>query len=636
MGCDNSPAIENQTEKPAETSETTTPISQETQAPIIEKKAIDSKYALNNVTIRGLHLSNYMVIADSMANNAALVLQNALKANTGYTINLGLDEDLYKYKSRYVFLLTVPVNGKSYDLKSDEALFYEDNGDFYIILGSRDITETKAVDYFLTKILPLNEDYTSSVKKDAMDLTGYRQTVTLPAVQELVQVSKQADEAKTKILSADNHYSAANVTGNGKCYYVSASGNDSNDGLSPSTAWLTLGKVSGSTFPAGSVVLFERGGLWRGQLTLKSDVIYSSYGQGEKPKIYGSLRDAVQVGSWKTTDVPNVWSYSVTYSSDVGNLIFNNGEAWGYKEIATVDNFKGSIEELKTNYHFWQNKDTGRVYLYYDGGNPGDVFKSIEFAVTANIVYASSVKNIVFDNFCLKYGGAHGVSAVNVTNIKVQYCEIGWIGGGILSGTARYGNGIQLAHNGDGFYMDHNYVYQVYDAGLTHQFDTRANPSSTSTCLEKDVQYTNNLVENCFFNIEYFIMLNGIQDRKMEDILISDNILRYAGYGWGFQRPDSGKPGPSNIKGWSNSENYLDGYFIIENNTMALSKYVLSLTCCSLEDDIPVYRNNRFVQYANQQSITIGIKDVRDTWDVNALAQNQYLKNKGNSFYTVK
>lgn len=380
---------------------------------------IDPQYALHNVTIRGQQLSRYMVIADSMANNAALVLQDALEANTGYTIDLGLEEDLYKYDSRYIYLMTLPINGKSFDLESDEALFYEEDGNFYIILGSRDIVEAQAVDYFLTEVLCLNDDYTASVASGDIDLTDYEQIITLTADAELSAVSGQADTLRTGIVGSGNHYSAADVTGSGVCYYVSNCGNDANDGLSPTTAWLTLSKVSGYTFPAGSVVLFERGGLWRGQLILKSNVIYTSYGQGEKPKIYGSTRDAAQVGSWSATATASVWVYSYTYTLDVGNLIFNNGEAYGYKEIPTVDNFTGSINELTANYHFWHDSSTGQVYLYYNGGNPGNEFDSIELALKSNIIYANGVSNVVFDNFCLKYGGAHGVSAVNVTNIDV-------------------------------------------------------------------------------------------------------------------------------------------------------------------------------------------------------------------------
>ena len=50
----------------------------------------------------------------------------------------------------------------------------------------------------------------------------------------------------------------------GALYYVSNSGNDGNAGTSPTAAWKSLAKVNRFSFAPGDVVLFERGGVWRG------------------------------------------------------------------------------------------------------------------------------------------------------------------------------------------------------------------------------------------------------------------------------------------------------------------------------------------------------------------------------------
>ena len=52
----------------------------------------------------------------------------------------------------------------------------------------------------------------------------------------------------------------------GTAYYVSENGCDDNDGLSPKTAWRTNAKVSEAALCEGDAVLFERGGLFRGQI----------------------------------------------------------------------------------------------------------------------------------------------------------------------------------------------------------------------------------------------------------------------------------------------------------------------------------------------------------------------------------
>lgn len=45
-------------------------------------------------------------------------------------------------------------------------------------------------------------------------------------------------------------------------YYVSNSGDDANDGLSPETAWKTIARVNQDTYIPGDKILFERGGEW--------------------------------------------------------------------------------------------------------------------------------------------------------------------------------------------------------------------------------------------------------------------------------------------------------------------------------------------------------------------------------------
>ena len=68
-------------------------------------------------------------------------------------------------------------------------------------------------------------------------------------------------------------------------YYVDATnGNDAWDGLSPETAWKTIGKVNGSTFAGDTGILFKRGETWTSPLiphdsgTDGHPIVYGSYG----------------------------------------------------------------------------------------------------------------------------------------------------------------------------------------------------------------------------------------------------------------------------------------------------------------------------------------------------------------------
>lgn len=50
------------------------------------------------------------------------------------------------------------------------------------------------------------------------------------------------------------------------------------------------------------VVLFERGGLWRGQLSTVEGVTYSAYGEGEKPRFYGSPENGTGESKWSLVE----------------------------------------------------------------------------------------------------------------------------------------------------------------------------------------------------------------------------------------------------------------------------------------------------------------------------------------------
>ena len=77
-------------------------------------------------------------------------------------------------------------------------------------------------------------------------------------------------------------------------YYVANAGSDSNNGTSTSTPWQTISKVNAGSFSAGDQILFNRGDLWREQLTnanggsAGSHITYGAYGTGAKPSIRGS------------------------------------------------------------------------------------------------------------------------------------------------------------------------------------------------------------------------------------------------------------------------------------------------------------------------------------------------------------
>lgn len=113
-------------------------------------------------------------------------------------------------------------------------------------------------------------------------------------------------------------------------YYVSATGSDLGNGLTPATAFATLTKVNSLNL-TGSInqVLFKAGDEWTGTITVNNSgtaqkqITYGSYGTGAKPKIYGSK---VLTGFTRRNVGVDVW---VTKAGAVVNQVFVAGRKIG-------------------------------------------------------------------------------------------------------------------------------------------------------------------------------------------------------------------------------------------------------------------------------------------------------------------
>ena len=409
-------------------------------------------------------------------------------------------------------------------------------------------------------------------------------------------------------------------------YYIAADGNDLNDGLSPDTPIRSLNHLNGLDLKAGDCVLFRRGDIWRGRIATRDGVTYSAYGRGAKPQIYGSPYDAAVEGVWRETEVKNVYVYDVELGADVGTLVFNNGEACAFKvmmnrqkdgttlHIETHEPF-ASYRDLKRDLEFYHDyKAAKRVYLYSAEGNPAERFSSIELLVKGNIIQAQN--NVHIDNLCIKYGGAHGVGSMTTTGLTVTNCEFGWIGGSIqgedLFGRTtptRYGNAIEIYGGCDSFIVDNCYIYQVYDAAITHQHQG----DTSEQIAMKNIIYSNNLIEDCVSSIEYFLGRNDpTQPHYMENILICNNIMRRSGFGWGKQRPD--KNTPAHIKSWGMHYNRAKD-FVVRDNIFDRGTRDLINIAANKQEWLPTLANNTYIQYKGGSAGLIGAKNVSYTFD---------------------
>ena len=371
---------------------------------------------------------------------------------------------------------------------------------------------------------------------------------------------KKAQQLKEKILYSSNTEDIYEITG--KKYYVQK-------GAALSTIPQTLN--------AGDAVLFERGGIWRVNettLTVPEDVIFGAYGEGEKPRFYGSAKNYAQAGVW--TDMGNnVWRANLK-GGNAGIIVFDEIYALGVK--------KWTKEELTSDYDFYSDDDAKMLYLYCSS-DPKTVFSSIEVGQRSDVFCVKS--GAVIDNVCVRYTGAHGIATSSGTHdAKVTNCEIGLLGGSRQHDTTRYGNGVEIQLGGKNITVKNNYVYQCYDAGITFQ---SWNSADMDTYYD-GIDFNENLIETCFYNIEFFSTQpdRGGHYTELHNISIKNNILRFAGYGWSYeQRPGHWMTAHirSSQRGWyAETEN-----FVIADNIFDCSRACLVYWWWHSTDDSYVY-----------------------------------------------
>ncbi|MBQ4136604.1 MAG: hypothetical protein IJD67_00700 [Clostridia bacterium] len=386
--------------------------------------------------------------------------------------------------------------------------------------------------------------------------------------------------------------SPTNITVTGTTYYVSNNGNDNRDGKSPETAWKTLDRVNRQKFNSGDAVLFERGGLWRGTINMGVGVTYSAYGEGEKPRLYGSV-NASGAESWSKTRYPNVWVYNtkITSAKDVGQLVFNGGELWGIKAIknqygnhVNIDTVSNGADtygiaqykfydqrHLKYNLQYYHNWVDSRLYLYCEYGNPGAYFKDIEIALKMDGFQGSS-RGVTIDNLCLRYYGRHGVSMSNATNCTIQNCVFEYIGGSMqyTNGTnfVRLGNAVQNWASCDGFYIRDCYATQIYDCCWTSQWS-----GADASLSMKNVEVSGCVAKYSNTGLEFWLGSSVNGDHKYENIELHHNYTFYGGYGWSHQRQS--KSGNFFYGGTGQNDTKHINYNVHDNYNIIAVKYGL-------------------------------------------------------------
>lgn len=462
------------------------------------------------------------------------------------------------------------------------------------------------------------------------------------------EITALAVERKQNILAVTK-----SVPCTGTAYYLSNSGDDDQDGTSPETAWATLDRLKQHTFQPGDGIYFERGGVWRGAAGYFYDnIIISAYGEGDKPRIYGSPENGADAEKWELYSDENgikIWKYK-GINSECAGIVLDDGKAVAKRVYAWYDgdhyydstdrstlfDMKASLSE---DLYFYCDIDMGRqelpftpdvdhlpiqIYLRCDEGNPGKIYESIEFiskTVTEDVGMIVFGPNGTLDNICVMYNAGTAVSMTEHDNFTVQNCEFGWCGTRLDNffepeddepGIWTDGNLIQLI--GSNCTVRDNYIHDVDGGGIVLELggDIAERVPFTGNI------FCGNLIERCG---DPFYIRNNDQDEDVAEAFgemkIDDNYVIDAGYGWYDNSPSYINPAFYS----RHSRNALNFYGEVagDENTVSVTNNIFCRAAHSLlylnpSGDIPFFEGNIYAQDYGKMAVETSGAQMKATW----------------------
>ncbi len=365
----------------------------------------------------------------------------------------------------------------------------------------------------------------------------------------------------------------------GKNYYISASGNNSNDGLTVATPWQTISKVNSFVFGWGDFVLFKRGDTFYGSIVVsRSNLNFGAYGTGAKPIITGLstvtgwvnlggniweapvtnvpigvnlvLRDGTiqQIGRYPNTDAPNggYLTYTAATTTSITGPALSTTTNWTGAEVAIrlnrwdirkqiitvhsggVISFASNVEIPRLNYGYFFQRDAKT--LDKDGEwwhNEKESKLRMFFGNNNPVLYNIQIATID-------------------TLFKIEYFN-----SEVVSDLAFYGAGKRAiwTHGGVGITIKNCDVINSGAEAITCLFSLNATVDNCTTTnslgsgirmLNNDNEISNILVKNCTTtNTAYIVGMEtsgdhnsgaGIACQKGDGITIQNNTITNSGY----------------------------------------------------------------------------------------------------------
>ncbi|MEO5891209.1 MAG: T9SS type A sorting domain-containing protein [Ferruginibacter sp.] len=188
-----------------------------------------------------------------------------------------------------------------------------------------------------------------------------------------------------------------------KNYYISATGNNTNSGLTPATAWQSLTKLNASfaSITTGDSILFKSGETFYGTLTpTVSGITFGAYGSGAKPVITG----LTTVSAW-TSLGGNIWEAAVPGGLTTLNMVVINGKPTAMGRYPNADATNGG-------------------YLSYESFSNGASITDNQLSGAANWAGAEVVirqSDFVVKRLPITSNSGTKISFTGATNLNANY-----------------------------------------------------------------------------------------------------------------------------------------------------------------------------------------------------------------------
>ena len=482
--------------------------------------------------------------------------------------------------------------------------------------------------------------------------------------------------SETEIVKGDTFIPGETYTGT--AYYISNSGDDANDGLSPETAWATIDRLNVEPLQYGDAVFFERGSVWRAaQVYTKPGVTYSAYGEGEKPGLYGSVENGGGAEKWmlwhEGSDGSKIWVYykpmldcgSIALNDDLGAIKvqgFWNGEyfqamsdMWNTDQTQEATDLQSAmpefdpVEQLTENLTFFCDASSGLpdtlpiylsgwydtggepycltadgpLYLRCDEGNPGELYPEMEF-LSPYAPLDGVEDDVVIDNLSVLYTGRNILSvSPECEGVLVQNCELGW-GGGCAASYALdtitgYAAGVQRNGGVGGASSSrntfrNNYVHETYQEGLGLE---TAIEFSGQVFDVTDVTIEGNVFYHCGSALIYFNWDEAANpDHQFRNVSFRDNLVFYSTMSdW----VDTGE----DVDGFTTGAftidggpNMQDGTVEVRDNVFFAARECLVYIRTYVPEYLPDFEGNIYAQFSD--GVFLSSVSAPNYWSANA------------------